>query len=189
MTVAPTPNQPPTASFTSSCTDLACSFNGTGSTDPDGTIASYAWNWGDATADGSGATANHTYAAAGTYTARLTVTDNNGATGTTTSPVTVTAPPPVTVLAADAFGRTLATRLGHGRHRWRLDVQRLRDGALGRRRASARSGSAPGRVRGWPSRASRPRRTDLARTIALDKVPTGSGAYVSLNGRRVAGRR
>ena len=186
VTVAPTPNQPPTASFTTSCTDLVCAFNGTGSSDPDGTIASYAWNWGDATADGSGATANHTYAAAGTYTARLTVTDNNGATGTTTTPVTVTAPPPVTVLAADVFGRTLASGWGtadtggawtNSGSATALSV----GGGVGQVRLNA--GSGPWLALAGVSSSA----TDLVSTVALDKVPTGSGAYVSLNGRRVAG--
>lgn len=84
-------NQPPTASFTFSCTDLTCSFNGSGSSDPDGSIASYAWNFGDGTT-GSGATVNKTYAAAGTRTVTLTVTDNEGATGSQARNVTVTAP-------------------------------------------------------------------------------------------------
>lgn len=86
-----TTNQPPTPSFTFSCTDLACSFNGGGSTDPDGTIASYSWSFGDS-ATGSGVTASHSYATGGTYTVTLTVTDNVGATGSTTQPVPVSAP-------------------------------------------------------------------------------------------------
>ncbi|GGO74445.1 S8 family serine peptidase [Nonomuraea cavernae] len=90
-------NRPPTASFTSSCTQLACSFNGSGSSDPDGTIASYAWNFGDGST-GTGATATHTYGTAGTYTVTLTVTDNAGATASTTRQVTAGTPanqPPV----------------------------------------------------------------------------------------------
>ena len=43
--------------------------------------------------DGSGLSASHTYSTAGTYTARLTVTDNQGATGTTTISITVNAAP------------------------------------------------------------------------------------------------
>jgi PKD repeat protein len=84
-------NTPPVARITSSCNGLTCSFSGTGSSDSNGTITSYAWNFGDG-ATGTGATANHTYAAAGTYEVTLTVTDNGGATGTTTTSVTVVDP-------------------------------------------------------------------------------------------------
>ncbi len=77
---APTfPNQPPTAvATTSGCTGLTCSFSGSTSSDPDGTIASYAWNFGDGTTS-TAVSPSHTYAAAGNYTATLTVTDNSGA--------------------------------------------------------------------------------------------------------------
>ena len=81
-------NVAPNASFTSSCTDLSCSFNASSSSDSDGSIASYAWSFG-----GSGSTASNTYGSAGTYSVTLTVTDNDGATDTSTSSVTVTAPP------------------------------------------------------------------------------------------------
>jgi subtilisin family serine protease/PKD repeat protein len=83
---------PPSASFTYACTDLACSFTDT-STDPNGDIASRSWSFGDG---GSSAAQNpaHTYAAAGTYTVSLTVTDAGGLTSTTSQSVTVTAPPP-----------------------------------------------------------------------------------------------
>jgi PKD repeat protein len=84
-----TGNVAPTASFTFACTDLACSFDASASTDTDGTIASYAWNFGDGTT-ATGVTAIHTYVAAGTYTVTLTVTDDQGATGVLTQDVTVT---------------------------------------------------------------------------------------------------
>jgi PKD repeat protein len=71
-------NQPPVADFTWSCSDLDCSFDASGSTDPDGTIVNYAWNFGDGN-NGSGVTALHTYSAYGTYEVQLTVTDNEGA--------------------------------------------------------------------------------------------------------------
>lgn len=83
-------NQPPVASFTYSCSDLTCSFNGLGSTD-DGGIASWSWTFGDATT-GSGPTPSHTYAAGGTYSVTLTVTDSLGLTGSQTQNVTVTDP-------------------------------------------------------------------------------------------------
>ncbi len=61
------------------------------SSDPDGSITGYSWNWGDNTAASTGAVTSHPYATAGTYTVTLTVTDNQGATGSTNKQVTVTA--------------------------------------------------------------------------------------------------
>ncbi len=84
-------NQSPTASFTLSCTDLICSFNGSTSSDPDGSISNYAWTFGDGTT-GAGATVSKTYASSGTRTVSLTVTDNGGATGSASQSVTVTEP-------------------------------------------------------------------------------------------------
>ncbi len=72
----PPANSAPTASFTYSCSDLACSFNGSASSDPDGDAISYSWTFGDG-GTASGATASHTYAAGGTYTATLTVSDGS----------------------------------------------------------------------------------------------------------------
>lgn len=64
-------------------------FNGAGSYDPDGTIASYEWNFGDGDT-GTGETPTHNYTAVGTYTVNLTVTDNDGATAWDTCIITVT---------------------------------------------------------------------------------------------------
>jgi hypothetical protein len=86
-------NTPPTASFTDSCTNLACTFDGNDSSDSDGTILSYAWSFGDGST-ATGAQVSHTYAAAGTYTVVLTVTDDGGSTGSTEGVVTVTAAAP-----------------------------------------------------------------------------------------------
>ena len=85
------PNAAPLAAFTSSCGGLSCTVDGTSSSDPDGTITSYAWKFGDGTT-ATGPTATHAYGAAGTYPVALTVTDNQGGTGTTTRPVTVAVP-------------------------------------------------------------------------------------------------
>src|SRR3712207_7552897 len=57
-------------------------FRSTASADPDGRVTGHAWDFGDGRT-GTGVTASHTYAAAGTYTVRLTVTDDRGATATT----------------------------------------------------------------------------------------------------------
>src|SRR5437667_463869 len=92
--VAALPNQSPTAAFPApSCSGLTCSFTDQ-SSDPDGTIASRQWNFGDGSATSSQANPSHTYAAGGTFTVTLTVTDNQNATGSVSHPVTVTAPPP-----------------------------------------------------------------------------------------------
>ncbi|MGN6607604.1 MAG: PKD domain-containing protein [Jatrophihabitans sp.] len=107
VTVTLPPNQPPTASFTSKVSQLAATFDGSGSSDPDGTVVSYAWDYGDNSPAGSGVTSQHLYAAPGTYTVTLTVTDNRGGTGTTVHTVTVTA-----VVASDAFSRTVASGWG-----------------------------------------------------------------------------
>lgn len=70
----------------------AVNFDGSGSSDPDGTVVSYNWDFGDGTT-GSGVTVSHAYLATGTYTLILTVTDNDGATGTDTAVITVTETP------------------------------------------------------------------------------------------------
>ena len=91
---SPSPTQPtnaaPTASFTYSCSGLTCSFTDK-SADSDGTITSRAWNFGDGSTSNE-ANPTRTFAAAGTYTVSLTVTDDKGATGNTSQAVTVSAP-------------------------------------------------------------------------------------------------
>jgi len=81
-------NDVPVASFTYTCSDLMCDFDATPSSDIDGTIVSYDWDFGDGST-GPGITRNHTYDAAGTYTVTLTVTDSDGATDTDSESVTV----------------------------------------------------------------------------------------------------
>ncbi|WP_295817683.1 PKD domain-containing protein [uncultured Microbacterium sp.] len=101
-------DQPPVAAFVTGVTDLRVAVDATGSTDPDGSIASYTWDFGDGTS-ATGATAVHDYAAAGSYTISLTVADDHGATSAQTAPVTVTAP---RVWARDDFERTVASGWG-----------------------------------------------------------------------------
>ncbi len=96
-----TGNQRPIASFTYSCTDLTCDFTDT-STDSDGTITDWSWNFGD------GDTSplqhpTHTFASAGTYNVTLTVTDDGGLNDGDTQPVAVGSVGPATVILSEVL--------------------------------------------------------------------------------------
>jgi len=103
-------NIPPNASGSVTCSQLTCSFDGSASNDPDGTIVLYHWDFGDG-ASANGVTVQHAYAQAGTYTAVLTVTDSGGATGSTQVIASPAGFPPGTI-AQDSFNRTVASGLG-----------------------------------------------------------------------------
>ncbi|ALN59193.1 peptidase, families S8 and S53/PKD domain/proprotein convertase P-domain protein [Lysobacter enzymogenes] len=80
-------NQAPVANFASSASGLTVSFTDS-STDSDGSIASRSWDFGDGTTS-TATNPSKTYSAAGTYTVKLTVVDNAGASNTKTATVTV----------------------------------------------------------------------------------------------------
>jgi PKD repeat protein len=85
-------NRPPEADFNWHCDQLVCQLNDA-SSDADGMVSSWSWQFGDG--NGSDQTSPlHAYVAPGTYTVRLTVTDNRGATAQTSTDVEVTAAPP-----------------------------------------------------------------------------------------------
>ncbi len=67
-------------------------FSGNQSYDPDGTIVDYMWNFGD-DSTATGITVTHSYSSGGNYTVTLTVTDNDGATGTDSAVVSVSEMP------------------------------------------------------------------------------------------------
>ena len=98
-------NHPPTAHANdpqAGATGIGVSFDGSGSTDPDNDALSYAWTYGDGTS-GTDQKPLHVYAAAGSFTVTLTVTDTHGASDVATTSATITAAadrsPPIVVLA------------------------------------------------------------------------------------------
>jgi len=95
-------NQPPVAGFASDCQQLACSFDASASSDPEGPVASYAWDFGDGETS-SQLQPEHTFGAAGSYDVTLTVTDAQGLTDAITEQVVVDdQAPPIAFVASAA---------------------------------------------------------------------------------------
>ena len=170
-------NQPPAAAFSSSIAGLKVSVDGSLSTDADGTVAGYQWDFGDNTAAGSGVTTSHTYTAAGTYTVTLTVTDDDGAKSSVTHQVTVAT---AVVYAADTFGRTSATGLGNAETggAWTTTGSASLysvNGSVGKI-AMKTAGSSPAAVLNGVSA------SDVQATVdvSFDSVPTGGGSWAYL---------
>ena len=63
-------NKPPVPDIAVSCEDRVCSFDGSGSNDPDGTVTNYAWRFGDGSTD-TGSTTSRTYQRTGRYSVKL----------------------------------------------------------------------------------------------------------------------
>jgi PKD repeat protein len=93
----------PVAAFSVSCSSLDCTFQDQ-STDADGTVTAWAWEFGDdATSDVQNPPVHHYAATARTiYTAKLTVTDDQGLTSTRSAEITVS--PPAELQCEDASG-------------------------------------------------------------------------------------
>ncbi|TQV77239.1 PKD domain-containing protein [Aliikangiella marina] len=81
----------PVASFTYSCNDLSCNFDGSTSSVTGSSITTYHWSFGDSNI-ANGVTTNHAFSVAGTYSVSLEVTSAEGTTDLVTQLVTVTAP-------------------------------------------------------------------------------------------------
>ena len=88
---APAGNVAPVASFTTSCSQNVCGFDGRASTDENAPTLTYSWNFGNGRT-GSGPVPTATYTTANTFTVTLTVRDEYGLTGTTTGTVTIAEP-------------------------------------------------------------------------------------------------
>ncbi|WP_344798148.1 LamG-like jellyroll fold domain-containing protein [Frondihabitans peucedani] len=180
----PPTNTAPTASFTQSASGLQATFDGSSSSDPDGSIASYSWSFGDG-ATATGATPTHAYAAAGSYSASLTVTDNGGATASTSRQVTVTVPATSGTVASDAFGRTLSSGWGTA------DVGGAWTSVGSASNLSMQTGtgritlSGPSAQAGATLASVSQTGVDLSVTFALAQAASGGGTQVSLQGRKI----
>ncbi len=102
-------NVPPVPALTvtpnSGIAPLTVTLNASGSRDPDGTITNYAWVFGDGgTASGTASTTTHIYSSPGAYTAKVTVTDNSGATAYATATITATTDPNLIAAPANLKG-------------------------------------------------------------------------------------
>ena len=185
VTAPPPVNQPPAAAFTSSAAGLVASFDGSASADPDGTVASYAWSFGDGSPAGTGVRPSHSYASAGTYPVRLTVTDDKGASAVVSHDVTVTAPVDSGVFAADAFNRSVSGGWGSA------DV----GGAWSVAGTASAYSVVPGvasvvlqkaETRSVVLPAVSSSDTDLRVGVAENALASGNGLYLTVVGRRVA---
>ena len=177
------PNQAPTAAFVSTTAGLTASLDGSTSSDSDGSVASYAWTFGDG-GSATGATTSHAYGAAGTYQVTLTVTDNGGLTAAITNPVTVTAPAPGTV-ATDTFDRTVAGGLGSATvgGAWTVSGAASNfytNGAVGNIKM-ATAGSGPAAFLNSVSA----QNVDVTVDAMIDQVATGGGTQVSVAARHI----
>lgn len=108
------PNQNPTAQFVSTTPTGGAArelqFDGSSSSDPDGQIVKFAWDFGDGATSTEGGIVRHTFAAPGRYAVKLTVTDNRDGTASTTQTVVANVPPVAAYTSVNAVDGTGAAR-------------------------------------------------------------------------------
>ena len=181
VTVA-APNVPPVASFTSSASGLTVTVDGSASSDSDGSVSSYAWDFGDG-GKATGATASHTYTAGGTYTVGLTVTDDRGASAAKTGSVTVAAAS-ATTLGSDSFNRTVTNGLGtaDAGGPWSI-AGTSSDFSVAP--GAAHFATAPGSTRSAYLGGVSTTSSDVSATISLPALPVGGSSFAGVVGRRI----
>jgi hypothetical protein len=179
----PTGDQPPTAVITGSCEGLSCSFDGSDSSDPDGSVVTYRWAFGDG-ASATGESVTHDYGAGGPVTVILTVTDDGGASASV-SQVFAPVAPVGSPFVVDGFGRSVSRGWGSA------DV----GGVWSLAGSSAQFSVAPGGGVLSLARSGQtleafvgPVRTDadVTEVWSASRVPVGGQLYLSVAGRRVS---
>lgn len=174
VTVTAPPNVAPTADFNASVSGLTAAFDGRGSRDGDGTIASYAWTYGDGSS-ATGAAPSRTYAGTGAYTVKLTVTDDDGATDSVTKRVVVGG----SAVVADSFGRTAADSWGPADTggTWSVNTPTTRFSTDGERGAMTLDAPKAGATATLASVSTA--NANGVVDLSVDKVGTGSGTYAT----------
>jgi PKD repeat protein len=177
--------EPPAAAFVATPEGLSVAFDASGSTDADGSVSGWSWNFGDGQTATSGPAVTHAYAAAGTYPVMLTITDDDGAEDVATRDVVVEDAVAPAVLVNDAFGRSATGGMGTADEggAWTVTSggtrQSVTPGAAEMTLPAAGNntgsfiGSGIGDV-------------DVRTTFSLSSMPTGNGTYVYVTGRRVS---
>ncbi len=99
-----TPVPQASASPTFGMPPLTVNFSGAGTTDPDGDPVTYDWDFGDGSAHSTQRDPTHVYNTAGQYDAKLTATDDKGASATATVHVSVGAAPPTAKIQSPVDG-------------------------------------------------------------------------------------
>jgi PKD repeat protein len=162
-------SQPPVAALTATPTSgvapLIVNFSAAGSTDPDGSIVAYAWDFGDGGGQTGGVSVQRTYSSPGTYTATLTVTDNAGLTNS--KAVTISASPQVAVTTMHVAGIAMSLRTFRNGNADALATVTVRDSSGNLVSGATVSGSWSGVVSGNAS------------------VVTGSSGSADFRSRRV----
>jgi PKD repeat protein len=185
-TVGPLTDLAPTAAFTATPNGLTATFDGSGSSDPDGTVTSYAWDFGDGqTATTTTPQTSHAYATASTYTATLVVTDNLGATSNTASQSFTVSSTTVTPIATDAFGRTVTGGWGTADSGGAWATSPSASTSVGNG-VGRMSGAAGATVQSWMSAIS-VQDVAVQADVSLESMPTGNGASAVMVTRRVSG--
>ncbi len=181
VTDPPLPNRAPEASFSADIKDLSVTLDATGSTDPDDDELSYSWEFGDGSANGSGAAVEHHYAEAGDYEVTLTVEDPDGASDSVSDTITVTEP--AGPLIRDAFERNSTGGWGTAD----IGGPWGRTGAASTAFVSAGAGKILAANAGSGPAVYLPAMNSLdseaSVSLSLDKQPTGAGVYVWLSPR------
>lgn len=184
FTITQGDNSDPTASFTTTVTGLSAGFDASASTDSDGRVTSYDWDFGDGST-GTGVQAQHDYANPGTYPVALTVTDDEGGTGTITQDVVIGTAP---FLAKDGFDRESTNGWGRADAGGPWTVT----GTKGDYWVTDGVGTMQVREGGW-STSSRlddvsSTQTDLQASFAVSRPQSGGGTSVSIVGRRISSK-